>query len=320
MVSATSQTSPLPLLYPYLGTLPLGTLPENVETLRLPSFDADNPTSLAELVSGLAQDQAPSGTPSQLTPSSYSPAARLPKKLVTRIQALDFIEMNEMLQESWIPKAQDVSLVLRRPSRRAPITDILAWTECFALMAAVLAEKFPDKAPQLFGYLRRIVHAARNFQGSAWVAYDRLYRRQALARHSLDWAQEDSALYNEAFVGHARAITRCRHCLSEFHTSESCPEFQQQWGPWPPEYAMSTVPPRFYPPGPHQEACRKFNENRCFLRRCRYLHVCSICSQPHPASFCAESPTRMRLPHQTRDRSPRQQRQEHRMLVAGKRP
>ena len=313
-------TPPITLSFPYLGTLPLGTLPENVETLRLPSFNADNPTSLAELVSGLAQDQAPSGTPSQLTPSSYSPTARLPKKLVTRIQALDFIEMNEMLQESWIPEAQDASLVLRRPSRRAPITDILAWTECFALMAAVLAEKFPDKAPQLFAYLRRIVHAARNFQGSAWVAYDRLYRRQALARHSLDWAQEDSALYNEAFVGHARAITRCRHCLSEFHTSESCPEFQQQWGPWPPEFAMSMVPPRFYPPGPHQEACRKFNENRCFLRRCRYLHVCSICSQPHPASFCAESPTRMRLPHQTRDRSPRQQRQEHRMLVAGKRP
>ena len=157
-----------------------------------------------------------------------------------------------------------MSLVLRRPSRRAPITDILAWTECFALMAAVLAEKFPDKAPQLFAYLRRIVHAARNFQESAWVAYDRLYRRQALARHSLDWAQEDSALYNEAFVGHARAITRCRHCLSEFHISESCPEFQQQWGPWPPEYAMSTVSPRFYPPGPHQEACRKFNDKPMF--------------------------------------------------------
>ena len=78
---------PSPLSSLYLGTLPLGTLPENVETLRLPSFDADNPTSLAELVSGLAQDEAPSRTPSQLTPSSYSPTARLPKKLVTRIQA-----------------------------------------------------------------------------------------------------------------------------------------------------------------------------------------------------------------------------------------
>ena len=159
-----------------------------------------------------------------------------------------------MLLESWIPETQDVSPALRRPSRRAPITDVVAWTECFALMAAVIAEKF--------SYLRRIVHAARNFQGSAWVAYECLYQRQALARHSLDWAQEDSALYNEAFVGRAKATTRCHHCLSEFHTTEVHPEFQQPWGPGTPEYAMDMLPPRFYLPGPQQEPCRKFNENR----------------------------------------------------------
>ena len=47
-------------------------------------------------------------------------------------------------------------------------------------MAAVLAEKCPGKALQLFAYLRHIVHAARNFWGTAWIAYDRLYWRQAL--------------------------------------------------------------------------------------------------------------------------------------------
>lgn len=54
------------------------------------------------------------------------------------------------------------------------------------------------------------------------MAYDHLYRCQALARHSLDWAQEDSTLIIEASVGHAKAITRCRHCLSEFHTTGLC--------------------------------------------------------------------------------------------------
>ena len=53
-------------------------------------------------------------------------------------------------------------------------------------MAAVLAKSFPDKAPQLLAYLRRIVQAARIFQGTAWVAYNKLYRRQALAQHSLN--------------------------------------------------------------------------------------------------------------------------------------
>ena len=68
-------------------------------------------------------------------------------------------------------------------------------------MAAVLAEKFADKFPQLFACMCRIVHVVRNVRGTAWVAYDRLHHRQALAQRSLDRATEDSALYNEAFVG-----------------------------------------------------------------------------------------------------------------------
>ena len=84
------------------------------------------------------------------------------------------------------------------------MTGILVWTKCFSLKAAVLAESFPDKAPQLLAYLRKIVHAARNFQGKAWVAYDRLYQRQVLAQRNLDWAKEDPSLYNEAFVGQAK--------------------------------------------------------------------------------------------------------------------
>ena len=67
-----------------------------------------------------------------------------------------------MLPESWIPETQDASLTLQGPSCRDSTTDTLAWTEGFAFMAAVIAEKFLDKAPQLFAYLRRIVHAARN--------------------------------------------------------------------------------------------------------------------------------------------------------------
>ena len=83
--------------------------------------------------------------------------------------------------------------------------------EYYAVMAAVFAEKHPSKAPQLLAYVKRIVHVSRNFHGMAWVAYDRLYHRQALAQRSLDWAQEDSSLYNEAFVGQAKMIPRCCH-------------------------------------------------------------------------------------------------------------
>ena len=73
---------------------------------------------------------------------------------------MEFVEMSEMLPETWLPDTQDGTPTSRRASHRIRVSDILVWTECFALMAAVLAEKFPGKAPQLWAYLHRIVHAA----------------------------------------------------------------------------------------------------------------------------------------------------------------
>ena len=219
-----------PLLRCSPGPPPLGTLPINLGSAVLPTFDPEPGNSLAHLAAAVSPASlgGPRSVhvvePHPLPPSAsvqYSATNRLPPKLVARIQSLEFIEMSEMLPETWLPDHQEAAPTPRRSSRSTPITDILVWTECFAVMAAVLAERFPDKAPQMLAYLRRIVRAARNFQGAAWVAYDRLYRRQALAQRSLDWAKEDSSLYNEAFVGQAKAISRCRHCLSDFHPTEA---------------------------------------------------------------------------------------------------
>lgn len=76
-------------------------------------------------------------------------------------------------------------------------------------MAAILSKKHPTKAPELFVYSRRIFHAARNYEGHTWVAYDRVYRGQA-----------DQALYNEAFAGRVKLSVRCKHC----HAMKTCPD------------------------------------------------------------------------------------------------
>lgn len=139
------------------------------------------------------------------------------------------------------------------------------------------------------------MHAAKAFRGTAWVAYDRLYRRQAASQRSLDWGLEDSALYNEAFVGQAKVITRCNHCLSDNHQTEECPEFLA---------GCLLAPRRFMPPQPHitpsQEVCRRFNEGRCNYPACKYKHTCSNCGSLHPAISCA---TDIQKP-KVRDRSP----------------
>ena len=80
-----------------------------------------------------------------------------------RIIKLEFVEMSEMLLETWGPESQDAAAGPCRMSRRVPITDILVWAECFSLMGAILAQRYSDKAPQLWAYLRHIVHAARNY-------------------------------------------------------------------------------------------------------------------------------------------------------------
>ena len=46
-------------------------------------------------------------------------------------------------------------------------------------MAAVIATRFPHKAPELFAYQATIVRAERNYEAGRWVAYDRQFRREA---------------------------------------------------------------------------------------------------------------------------------------------
>ena len=146
--------------------------------------------------------------------TSYNQAAGLPSQS-RRILDLEFIEMSDLLPDSWPEEAQtlvvfDTQLTPRRLGRRIIVQDLSQWIECFSRMAA------------LWAYQASIVRAARNFEGTAWVAYDRQYRRKALARRDLNWSQPNSRLYNEAFTGRAKAIPRCCHCLSDAHSSSAC--------------------------------------------------------------------------------------------------
>lgn len=226
---------------------------------------------------------------------TFGTLSRLPRRLKVKILQLEFVEMNELLPEAWSAAEslqEAASSVFKMPSRRSPISDIGVWVECYALMATVLVEQHPSKAPHLFAYLRRISRAARNFQGAAWVAYDRMYRRQALAKGSLDWGIEDPGLYSEAFVGRAKVVPRCSHCLSEFHAVDACPDL--------PRFAMGfPVQPAQSQGYTHssQEVCKRFNEERCTFKKCRFRHICSGCRKgSHPVTKCPENRGRVRSP------------------------
>lgn len=165
----------------------------------------------------------PTPTHSITSSGPFNPTAVLPPKVVRRILELDFLEMAEVTLDP------EPSPVLGRPA--PPITDISKWVERYSLMAATLATRFPEKAPELFAYQATIVRAERNYEAGWWVAYDRQFRREALAKEDLNWSVMEPRLYNEAFTGWAQSIPRCNFCLQDDHTGQSCPSNPN--GSWP---------------------------------------------------------------------------------------
>ena len=247
---------------------------------------------------------------SLLTRGPFNPAAMLPPKLVKRILDLEFVEMAELTVDAWedssLP-APDTALSARRPARRAPITDINIWLECYARLAALLCTRFPDKAPELWAYQSTIVRAARNYEGGAWVAYDRQYRREALADKNLDWSVPNHRLYSEAFTGRAKSIPRCHVCLSDTHSANQCPSNPIPFTSIGWQDTRLTPTAHWHTrstPQSRSEVCRNYNENRCFHPKCRYVHVCLECSYPHPYVHCPRNPASQTPRMMGRSRSP----------------
>ena len=154
---------------------------------------------------------------------------------------------------------------------------------------AVLTTKHTNKAPQFMGYLQTIVRASHNLEGSAWATYDAAYRRQAANRRSLDWAVIDPTIYNEAFTGRAKPLSRCRYCLADTHEARDCsyapkedpPQAKHlRTGSWGAGFAHTQ---RQDTPGIREgvvEICDLFNSpqgSRCTFKWCRFAHVCAKC-------------------------------------------
>ena len=160
----------------------------------LPPLGGDPRRPLPTMVQSMAAGQPPPGSAPLLDPTDLTNQlegmlglATLPPKLMKRIVQKEYIEMYEILPESWRLETESASPSGqgKRP-RRGPITDIDVWWECYAVLVAVLSAAYPEKAPHLFAYMRTIVRASRNFEGTAWVTYDMSFRRAAANRGSLD--------------------------------------------------------------------------------------------------------------------------------------
>ena len=112
----------------------------------------------------------------------------------------------------------------------------------------------------------------------------------AANRRSFDWAMTDTALYNEAFSGRARALPRCKYCLAKTHRLSDCHFGLLEEQPAATFPHMLTPPLNTQAPADRSAAgvvklCGLFNQpsgNQCSFRWCRYAHICTKCRKgPH---------------------------------------
>ena len=109
----------------------------------------------------------------------------------------------------------------------------------------------------------------RDFEGPAWVQYDRAYRRQSTITKNPNWSQINTTFYSLCFVGRAKRNHICSHCSSNNH---GCPE--------------ALFSPPSLPHQPHQRT----RGWKCHYKACRFLNACLRCRGGHPVSVARGEP------------------------------
>lgn len=97
----------------------------------------------------------------------------VPKKLAERIWRLEFIEMGELLPETWNLKPGDEVNQQRLLARRKkPVTELKTWVQCFAIYVGVVSLRHPEVIADMMAYMVMIVKVAEEYAALAWVRYD----------------------------------------------------------------------------------------------------------------------------------------------------
>ena len=167
----------------------LGSIPPSSAISWVPVFSASNSLSLPSLATSVSATPSGPAVLKLTQPSSCGvPAGSylgegllpVPDKLVQKIVKLEFVEMRDLMPESWMREEEEASKpILTMPRRRlAPVTDILLWLQCYAALVGVLSRAYPTMVPEFMSYQALIIKCARDFQGPAWAQYDRAFRRQ----------------------------------------------------------------------------------------------------------------------------------------------
>ena len=196
-----------------------------------------------------AVSPSPSSQPLPFRMASSLPP--VPPKLVRKIQALEFVEMRELLPDNLALIERLEALPVRMgQSARSPeqreIASLHTWTSSFATYVAVLSQAHPARVVDMLAYMRLIIREAHKHGGMGWLTYDAVFRRNQQGMDT-PWNVIDPSLHTAYIAGQNRQpITPCRHCHETDHGADDCALAPIIPATRPPQREkMAAIPPVF---------------------------------------------------------------------------
>ena len=121
--------------------------------------------------------------------------APLPKKLVARIQARDYVDFGEFPPVAGVagqePLDEDLEEWVRPGDRRRrprEVPSILFWMSCFTLYKRAVLIEEPNRGAELDAYGESVLDAARSYRWEFVRNYDQKFRAAAVGDTSRSWA------------------------------------------------------------------------------------------------------------------------------------
>ena len=294
--------------YSYVVGAGLGELPDQQAIAHVPLMRAGN--QAVPLTDNFPQEAGEAVAAPFFLSQAFGP---VPEKLVKRIQALDFIDMADLLPDNLELKRRGDNSTDKEASntgKRRPreVSQLLTWVQCFITYVAIVAARHPDRMKDLLAYMRLIVREAQRHKSDGWRQYDVMFRKYAASHPSVQWGQPLPSMYASFFLTPTLSSSPCEHCLEGDHISSQCalapypPPLFSSGSLWPPS-ALRASP---YPtPMATQDftsrpICRRWNQGVCRgFPLCSYKHACSRCGKRgHKVADALTSQTILaQLPH-----------------------
>ncbi len=96
--------------------------------------------------------------------------------LVRRIQAMEFVEMKELLPDNLALAERLEALPVRlgqpaKPAEQREIGSLITWVSSFTTYVAIMAEAQPGQVRDMLAYMRLILREAYKHGGHGWLTY-----------------------------------------------------------------------------------------------------------------------------------------------------